>query len=209
ERVDHLAELAPTLALAELADLAGALAAEASGGTVRAAVVARDPTEAAHRLERLRTLLDNGTTSLFDTGGGIFLDHRTGPPRITHLCPGQGSGRGTVGAIRRRFTVAEDTFRAADLPAAADQTATQVAQPRIVTGSLAALRVLAALGIDADTAVGHSLGELTALHWGGAISADRLTELAADRGRAMAAAGRAGGAMAGIAADPDRVRRFL
>lgn len=209
ERVDHLAELAPTLALAELADLAGALAAEASGGTVRAAVVARDPTEAAHRLERLRTLLDNGTTSLFDTGGGIFLDHRTGPPRITYLFPGQGSGRGTVGAIRRRFTVAEDTFRAADLPAAADQTATQVAQPRIVTGSLAALRVLAALGIDADTAVGHSLGELTALHWGGAISADRLTELAADRGRAMAAAGRAGGAMAGIAADPDRVRRFL
>ena len=51
---------------------------------------------------------------------------------------------------------------------------TAVAQPAIVAASLAALDLLRDLGIEAETAVGHSLGELTALHWAGAFDADAL-----------------------------------
>ncbi|NKE64151.1 ACP S-malonyltransferase, partial [Lentzea sp. PSKA42] len=117
-------------------------------------------------------------------------------------------GRGTAGAVRRRFASAEDAFRLADLPARGDQVATEVAQPRIVTWSLAALRVLREFGIDADTAVGHSLGELTALHWGGALTEERVLDLAAIRGRVMADASRGGGGMASLAAAPAEALRF-
>ncbi|WP_158851247.1 type I polyketide synthase [Saccharothrix deserti] len=204
ERLDETVALLPKLAFAELADLAGVLAGGLSGGLVRAAVVARNPEDAVRKLTRLLGLLDAGGMSVFDSADGIFLDHRPDRPRVAFLFPGQGSGRGAVGAVRRRFPVAEEVFRRAGLPIGGDQVATEVAQPRIVAGSLAALAVLRELGIEADTATGHSLGELTAVHWGGALNADLVLSLAAERGRVMASASRGGGAMAGLATGPER-----
>ncbi|OZM72033.1 erythronolide synthase [Amycolatopsis antarctica] len=207
-RIARLAAVTPTLSTAELTDLAATLAGERTGGQARAAVVAADPDEAARKLARLLELVDGGQDSVFAATEGIFLDHRGAAPRIAFLFPGQGSGRGAAGALRRRFATAEDVFDTAGLPAGGDQVATEVAQPRIVTGSLAALRVLRDLGIDADTAVGHSLGELTALHWGGALDEAELLRLAAVRGTVMATASDGGGAMAGLAADPNRVEQL-
>jgi enediyne polyketide synthase len=208
ERVTRLLELVPKLAFAELADLAAGLAVDSAGGTLRAAVVAVSPDDAVGKLTRLRALLDAGATRAFAAGEGIFLDQRPRPPRIAYLFPGQGSGRGEVGALRRRFAVAEKVYRDSGLPAGGDQVATQVAQPRIVTGSLAALAVLRELGIDADAAVGHSLGELTALHWGGAMDDTQVRVLAAVRGAVMATASVGGGAMAGVAANPERTEEL-
>ncbi|SFP09110.1 enediyne polyketide synthase [Amycolatopsis arida] len=209
EQVARLVRLVPRLAMAELTDLAGALAGELSGRPARAAVVVTGPDDAERKLTRLLALLDEGEHGVFAAGEGVFLAHAAAPPKIAFLFPGQGSGRGAAGAIRRRFPSAEDVFRTAGLPADGDQVATEVAQPRIVTGSLAALRVLHALGVDADTAVGHSLGELTALHWGGAMSETELLRLAAVRGRVMAEASRGDGAMAGLAASPDQAAGFF
>ncbi|RKT19443.1 enediyne polyketide synthase [Streptomyces sp. 1114.5] len=200
----RLLDLVPKLAQAELADLAGTLADRLTAGPVRAAVVASSPEDAARALEKLLALLDSGAREAFSAGEGIFLARARTAPRIVYLFPGQGSGRGAVGAIRRRFATAEDVFRAFPLPTGGDQVATQVAQPRIVTGSLAALRVLAGLGIRADAAVGHSLGELTALHWAGAMDEEQVVRLATIRGRVMASASHGGGAMAGLAATPER-----
>ncbi|MET8544670.1 type I polyketide synthase [Kitasatospora sp. NPDC004799] len=204
----RLLELVPKLAQAELADLAGTLADRLTGGPVRAAVVATGPDDAVRGLERLLALLDSGAREAFSAGDGVFLGRARSAPRIAYLFPGQGSGRGAVGAIRRRFAAAEEVFRAAALPTGDDQVATQVAQPRIVTGSLAALRVLDAFGIRADTAVGHSLGELTALHWAGAMSEEQVVRLATVRGQVMARASRGGGAMAGLAATPEQAARL-
>jgi enediyne polyketide synthase len=83
-----------------------------------------------------------------------------------------------------------------------DQVATEVAQPRIVAGSVAALRVLHTLGVEADVAVGHSLGELTALAWAGALGDEDVLRLAKARGEVMAGASQGGGAMAGLATTP-------
>lgn len=203
---DKLAEvsaLLPKLALAELGDLAAALADRLTGAPLRGAVVARTPEEAERKVAKLVAAVAEGVTT-FDVADGVFLDEWTAPPRLAFLFPGQGSGRGAVGALRRRFPVAEEVFRSANLPTDGDQVATEVAQPRIVAGSLAALKVLRELGIDANTAVGHSLGELTALHWGGAINANRVLSLAAERGRVMASASQGGGAMAGLGTTPER-----
>ncbi|HKN51713.1 MAG TPA: beta-ketoacyl synthase N-terminal-like domain-containing protein, partial [Amycolatopsis sp.] len=199
-RIAALLEVVPKLSFAELTDLAGSLAAELSGKPARAAVVAADPEQAERKLTRLLDLLSEDST-VFAGSDGIFASTRTSPPKIGYLFPGQGSGAGGPGALRGRFPVADDIYRAAGLPVTGDQVATEVAQPRIVTGSLAALRVLRSFGIEADCATGHSLGELTALHWGGALGERDVLSLATIRGRVMAATvGDGTGAMAGIAA---------
>lgn len=189
------------LALAELTDLAGELARRSAGRPVRAAVVAATPDEAERGLARLLELIDDDVPDRSGPADGVFLGTAAARPRIGYLFPGQGAGRGGVGALRRRFAVAEQAHAAAGLPEGADRTATEVAQPRIVSGSVAGLRVLELLGVEASVATGHSLGELTALHWAGAMDEARLLELARVRGRVMADAGGTDGAMAGLAAD--------
>lgn len=203
QQIAGLTELVPALSFAEIADLAGALLGRLSGGPVRAAVVTTGPDDAAAKLSRLLVALDDGEQSLF-AADGVFLDRRLTAPKIAYLFPGQGSGRGAVGAIRRRFAAAEAVFRQADVPTGGDQVATQVAQPRIVAGSVAAVRVLRTLGVDADVAVGHSVGELSALAWAGAVTDDDVLRLAKARGEVMANTSQGGGAMAGLATTPDR-----
>ncbi|MEK8107783.1 acyltransferase domain-containing protein [Micromonospora sp. M12] len=82
--------------------------------------------------------------------------------------------------------------------------ATEVAQPRIVTGAAAGLRALTALGIEAALAVGHSLGEIAALHWAGAIDEAGLLRIAAVRGQTMARHS-ASGTMASLGVGPEAV----
>ncbi len=215
-KVAGLAELCERLAFAELGDLAATLARKPGGGPVRAAVVASSPDQAAERLGKLLPLLTelsaDGTPRVIDVAGGLFAaslseGSEAGAPRIGYLFPGQGSGTGTEGALRRRFgAVLPAPFTA---PADGDVVATAVAQPRIVRSSVDGLRILSRLGIEADAAAGHSLGELTALHWAGAMDEASLVELATERGRVMAEASAGGGAMAGIAAGPDVVESLL
>jgi enediyne polyketide synthase len=209
ERVTRLLDVVAKLSFAELTDLAGSLAGELTGQPLRAAVVATNPDDAHVKLTRLLTSLELGTDHVFAPAEGIFVHRGTTAPRIAYLFPGQGSGRGAVGAVRRRFAVAENVFTQAALPTGGDQVATEVAQPRIVAGSLAAVRVLRKLGIDADVAVGHSLGELSALAWGGAMGGGQLLRLAATRGRVMASASQGGGSMAGLATGPEVVERLI
>lgn len=66
--------------------------------------------------------------------------------------------------------------------------ATEVAQPALGAASLAWLAVLGELGVRCDVAMGHSFGELVALHAAGVFDAETLRGLAAVRGEAMAAA---------------------
>jgi enediyne polyketide synthase len=209
ERLAELLAVVPKLSFAEITDLAGTLAGELTGKPVRAAVVATTPEDVEQKLGRLLELLGERETFVFSATDGVFAADRTTPPKIGYLFPGQGSGRGAVGAIRRRFPAAEDIFTTARLPVSGDQVATEVAQPRIVTGSLAALRVLRHLGIEAGVAAGHSLGELTALHWGGALDERALIRLATVRGKVMAGASDGDGAMAGIGASPSRAEEFI
>src|SRR5262249_22826306 len=81
-------------------------------------------------------------------------ERRATPPRIGFLFPGQGSQNSSA--------------------------ATEIAQPAIVRESLEALRKLRELGIEACVAIGHSLGELVALCWAGALeetAAVRIAEM--------------------------------
>ncbi|MFV2096441.1 SDR family NAD(P)-dependent oxidoreductase [Micromonospora sp. LOL_014] len=209
ERLHQLVAFVPTVAYAQLADLAATLHRELRDLPYRAAVVVTSPEDAVRQLQRVLEALDTDQTRLVTEDGRAFLGYASGPGRIGYLFPGQGSGRGTSGgALRRRFTEADQVYRRSALPESADGVATSVAQPRIVTGSLAGLTVLANLGVEATVAVGHSLGEISALHWAGAIDEETLLRVARVRGQTMATHS-ASGTMAGVGADPDTVLELL
>lgn len=209
-KVTRLAALSAKLSFAEVGDLAATLQSELAERPVRAAVVATAPEQAEQRFSRLLSLLDSGVRSVLDTNGGVFLGSAAHNPRIGFLFPGQGAGRrGDGGAIRQRFASVDELYRVHALPTGGDLVATAVAQPRIVTSSAAGLRVLAALGVRAVGAAGHSLGEVTALHWAGAMDEAALVRIAAARGRIMAEASDSNGTMAGIAAVPEAVEALL
>lgn len=207
-QVDRLWELAPRLSRAEIADLSAEMAARLGDRQMRAAVVAATPTELANRLGTLRSWLEDGETARLDTRAGVFLGSGDGGPRVAFLFPGQGSPAHVGGGVmRRRFDFVQELYDRADLPEDADGSSTAVAQPAIVTASLAGLRALHRLGVHANLAVGHSLGELTALHWAGALPEAALLALAAARGRFMA--GGTTGAMASVGAGPEEVGELL
>ncbi|HEX5596225.1 MAG TPA: beta-ketoacyl synthase N-terminal-like domain-containing protein, partial [Micromonosporaceae bacterium] len=205
----RLRQLVPGLSYAELGDLAAVLHRRLREERYRAAVVVSSPEEAEQRLTRALEALDAGSTDLLDQAGGVFLGQAARPARLGYLFPGQGSGRSTSGgALRRRFAEAGQVYAEAGLSKNPDVVATAVAQPRIVTASVAGLRVLTALGLEATVAVGHSLGEITALHWAGAMDEDLLLRVAEVRGATMTKQSQPG-SMAGIAAGPEETKGLL
>ena len=209
-RITQLAAMAPRMSFAELSDLAGTLQAGLADRPIRAALVVNSPEEAERQLGTLLMLLDNGARSVLDPERGIFLGNSAVKPRIGFLFPGQGAGRRSDGgAIRRRFDVVDELYRDHPLPSGASLADTAAAQPRIATASVAGLRLLQLLGIEGVAAAGHSLGELTALHWAGAYDESTLLALATVRGRIMSDTSTSGGAMAGIMTSPELITPLL
>lgn len=117
--------------------------------------------------------------------------------------PGQGSqavgmGRALAEAYpeaRATFEEADDVlgFALSDLCREGPEealTATENAQPALLTHATAAARVLAARGIEPDVAAGHSLGEFGAHVAAESLSFADALRLVRARGEAMAEAGR-------------------
>ncbi|WP_257135893.1 type I polyketide synthase, partial [Streptomyces sp. rh206] len=209
ERLVAAADLAPRLSYAQLGDLAHTLQRDLRELPWRAAVVVSSPDDAERRLRQLTVALERDPGRLVTVDDRAFVGCVGGEAgNIGFLFPGQGSGRGTDGgALRRRFAQAAEVHERAGLPRDGDPVATDVAQPRIVTAATAGLRVLDWLGVEAESAVGHSLGELVALHWAGALDEALLSEAARVRGEAMATYGEPG-TMASLSATPERVREL-
>ncbi|MFI5642213.1 type I polyketide synthase [Streptomyces goshikiensis] len=208
-RITEVADFVEQVSYGQVSDLAATLQRELRALPHRAAVIVSSPEDAGRRLRHLAGLLEAGESEHTAADGRSHLGKATGRGRIGFLFPGQGSGQGTGGgALRRRFPEAAEVFDRAGLPASGDMVATDVAQPRIATGSAAGLRVLDSLRLEASVAVGHSLGELCALHWAGAIDEETLLEAARVRGRAMAEHGDSG-TMASLAAAPERAEQLI
>jgi len=177
EALSALATRAPTLSFAELADAAAVAAERLRPGPVSLAFQASSPDQLAQRL----------TAAVGGIDGRAHPDIHFGraerPPRIGFVFPGQAAPvRPGGGAWARRFP-----RRYAPFEIEGDPTHTATAQPVIARACLAGLDLLDQLGIRADAAVGHSLGEFAALAWAGAIAREDLVPLAAARGRAMGA----------------------
>jgi enediyne polyketide synthase len=215
-KLEVLARLAAGLSYSEMADSSAVLAADLAPGAWRAAIVASSPQELAQSLESARSLLKKGIAEgardHLNPGRGIFIGWAASSqaPRIGLLFPGQASPvRLNGGAHGRRFASARELYRATRWPDGEDANSTHAAQVAIATAEIAGLRMLNVLGIEATVAVGHSLGELVAYGWAGAIDEASLRALVDARGRSMAKLSGPPGAMASISATSDEVEALL
>jgi enediyne polyketide synthase len=194
-QVADLLAVAPALSMAELGDAAAGAAGRLRPGRLRAAAVAGSGAELA---ERLASLL-----------AGAGEGRPAAPPRVGFLFPGQGTPAAAGGLLPRRFAAAREVFARAGLEPDPSSTDTALAQPAVVTASVAALRVLRWLGVTAAAAAGHSLGELVAYHWAGALGDEALLAVARARGRAMAAVPGPAGAMLAVRASREETAALL
>ena len=208
--VRPLRELASRISFAELTDLAATLAKQANGGALRLAIVASTPAQLADRVDSAESWLRAGISERLDVTNETFLGTPRGDARIGFLFPGQASPvYRDGGMLARRFESVRRLYETAHLPNGREITATSVVQPAVATASAAGLRVLAELGIEASVGVGHSLGEIAAMCWAGAIEEKSLLNIAIVRGRAMMEVAGPSGAMAAIEASADQVSAFL
>lgn len=207
--VARVAAYAGRLSCAELGDLSAALLDALGTGPARAAVVARSAHELADKLTRLLEHLADDTSN--DTTArslaGIFSGQGHGAPRIGLAFSGQASPvRREGGVWARRFDDLAALHPADDDDQPPSTTSTQAA---LVTASLAGLDLLQHFSLQAELALGHSLGEWTALHWAGALSRHDLLRLVTLRGELMDNTDDPRGTMVGVEADPPATARWL
>lgn len=196
-----------SLAVSE--DTASSLPSAIEGAWRAAAVVLSDaPADEAlgRALRPLFRWLDQGSESGADHRRSAYLRRVRGGPRLGLLFPGQGSPLNLEGGTWS----AELASAGVDYPSLAARARaaespdglldTSLAQPAIAGASLTGMRLVERLTCEATLAIGHSLGELSALAWGGGIDRDGLVALACLRGDLMSRFGLKGTGMAGIAA---------
>ncbi|MFF9641685.1 SDR family NAD(P)-dependent oxidoreductase [Kitasatospora aureofaciens] len=225
--VEELLQLAADGEPWRLRDLALAASrrAEAGRGPVQIAVVASDVAELTGLLYRARA----GEHAPAD---GLHLAGSAGVEagQVAFLFPGQGSQRPGMFAelftafpvLQRQLRLGREFAEVLYPPAAftpedreaqrAAVTDTRVAQPVLGVTGLAAYELLALAGVRPDLAGGHSYGELVALCAAGALGAEDLPSLSAERARAIVDAvgeGADPGSMAAVAAGSEEVGRAL
>ncbi len=227
-RLADLRGAAAGLSAAELVDLSRALASELAGGAVRAAFLAASPAELLEHVDALDSLLADEPPALASHATApVWAGRPDTSPRIAFAFPGQGSQRlNAARTLVERFDWARDMARTADDafaragttgvaeslwraidradPAGIAQWAdalaqTRLAQPAITLGAILWARWLEELNIVPSVVVGHSLGELAALHCAGALTTDELLAAVAVRGQVMAADMDEAGTMASLA----------
>ncbi|MEU6971840.1 SDR family oxidoreductase [Kitasatospora aureofaciens] len=205
--------------------LAASRRAEAGHGPVQVAIVASSVAE-------LVELLDRAVAGEHAPGDGLHLaDPDTAlDGGVAFLFPGQGSQKpGMFAELFAAFPQVQRQLRLgreyADLlypPTAftpeareaqrAAVTDTRVAQPALGMTGLAAHELLALAGVRPDLAGGHSYGELVALCAAGALAAEDLPSLSAERARCILDAvgeGSDPGAMAAVNTDARCVEKVL
>jgi enediyne polyketide synthase len=212
-QLEEILGVAEEISYGELADLSISLARQAAGQAndiaVRAACIASSPAELTAAIKKLLACCAAKPAQSLDVHQGIFFATSAESPRIGFLFPGQASPVYTNGGIwARRFSSLRGLYARAGLPQQ-QSVNTEIAQPCIVTASLAGLNALELFNVQASVAVGHSLGEITALFWAGACEEEGLLGMVRARGQAMAEAGDPNGAMASIRASYSEVLKRL
>ena len=197
----------------------------ASGDTgARLAVLASDEAELATKLGDAADSIQAEPATGFSTPTGLFYGFGEAgrSEQVAFIFPGQGSQYLYMGAdLAMHFGAASAvwdfaadaegerrTSKAVFPPTAFDKdegerqagrlASTECAQPAIGTVSLSMLALLDRLGLEPGHTGGHSYGEIAALHAAGVLDRDDFLQVSRRRGRLMADAATADGAMVAV-----------
>ena len=224
QKIEHLLTFTFQLSLAEIGDLAAELAKNIDNKlSLRAAIITRNPQELTQQLKILKNYLENPHTQdlnqenifispPFQGGLGGIKSFKEGLEtiKIGFLFPGQAAPVYPNGNLwEHRFPAIAALYQQTELPINEPLQSTLLAQLAIITASLTGVEILTQLGITAEVAVGHSLGELCALHWAGVYNQESLIKLAKMRGQIMANLGELTGTMASIGSDQKTVQTLI
>ena len=209
-QLTQLLTLAPRLSYAELTDLAASLANNLQPGPVRAALIASKPADSSSACKSFRISLRRAFPGMSINRRRSIWEAENMPHALPFfflarvLLPIWTAVFYAPPSLKLLLSISLLIFLLMPM-----ENATEVAQPSITTASLAGLKVLEQLGVQAQVALGHSLGELSALHWAGAMDEATLLRLAHLRGAAMARVNTPSGAMLSIQADAQKVRELI
>lgn len=208
QKISRLRAVAGSISRAELVDLSSTLCADFNrAGSWNASLVANTPDALAKALDTLTEKIQSGSQRFIDAEAGIFFRVGTSREAVAFLFPGQGA---PIYADRGAFAAFADSPSDSIAPKTTEGIVdTAVAQPAIVRASLDSVLLLERFGLEADVAIGHSLGEISALGWAGAFDFDDAVELAGERGSAMSVYGEKNGAMLAIKATESVVESLL
>ena len=208
-KLSLLAERAQQLSFAELTDLAAHLAKTDLGEPQRAAVVACSPDGLAASLRDLVANLQRGTSHLIDQRRGLFMSRARKNPKLGFLFSGQQAPVFLEpGKLGQRYAWIRDQYLKVFPPGSELKPLHENNQAAVMLASLVGWNLLRDFGLEADLALGHSLGELSALHWAGALNQEQLPATVMCRTCTMYQQGVPGG-MTSIAAPAERVAPLL
>lgn len=201
-RLAAIRDAAKSMSRGELTDLAATLAGTERGGALaRFAAAVASPDELVRAIDYALDGLAAGEQTVVDKVRRVFVAVG-GPLRVGLLFPGQSApSYMDAGALDGLLDELPAGYRDRLPIPASGPVDTATAQPAIIRASLAGLRWLDTLGVRAHQAVGHSLGEIAALVWAGALTEDDAYALAKERGAAMAEASDVPAGMAGLRTD--------
>lgn len=209
-KVQRYKTLARDISRAELIDLSATIAASFQDtGCWKASIVAQNPDTFLESLIILEEALLNDKTHLVDINKGVFFDCTGETKKIGFLFPGQGSpvyqNLGVFSSFSKDFTFCARTNHISD-NGISD---TSIAQPAIIQNSLLSVELLEKFGVEAQWAMGHSLGEIGALSWAGVMDSDTAIQVAKERGFAMSEFGEKNGAMLALKCDEKTLHQLI
>ncbi len=209
-KLTQLLQFSSKLSYAEIADLAAKINQTIDLILpIRAAIIASKPDELTNGLEALISLIheEKGNNKKLDN---VFFGIKQNQPKLGFLFPGQSAPVYlNSGVWGDRYPELKQVYDLANLSDSDDKISTKIAQPAIITSTVAGLKILEKFGIKADVAVGNSLGELSALYWARVFDKESIIALAKVRGKAMAELGNSTGKMASVATNEETVRGLL
>ncbi|MCI5212712.1 MAG: acyltransferase domain-containing protein, partial [Candidatus Electrothrix sp. ATG2] len=213
--IDYVAGFVDKCSLAEFTDLAAELTQRSTSGALsiwRAATVAKTPKELAAKLRQMSRFMESFNGGLHvDKDADFSISGGVNAARIGFLFSGQGAPvRAGGGNMGLRFQNVRSVFEQPYLTEFNATDNTDYAQVAITMANLSGMKALQQFGISADLALGHSLGELSALNWAGCVTESDLMRMVFARGNAMTREDtQTSGAMVAVTMDSEGARHFL
>jgi len=202
-KIKVLKNLANKISFDELKDLSKSLYQKLNSKlSVKCCLLVKSPDDLLLKLNRIEQVIDDNKTEYFNSRLGIFYTTENAPDRkIVFLFPGQGSKMYShinekwnffTSLIHPKNTILDITN------GQENKWTSDLIQSSIVARTLESIEILESLGIKADYAIGHSLGEICALAWSGAYTHKNAINIAKCRGTAIENEGIKGGGLAVI-----------